>query len=78
MERLERPSGQLALHAVPNGQADSLIPEFFAPNEGEVEVVTRIFKGGTLEIGPGGLGTVSVIGVQVDRDTRTVAEPSGA
>jgi hypothetical protein len=54
--------------------ADSLIPEFFAPNEGEVKVVTGIFKGGTLEVGPGGLGTAYVIGVQVDRDTRTIAE----
>jgi hypothetical protein len=59
---------------IPDSQADSLILEFFAPNEGKAKVVTGISEGDTLEIGPGGLGTVYVIGVQVDRDTCAIAE----
>jgi hypothetical protein len=59
---------------VPNSQADSLIPEFFAPDEGKAKVVTGVFKGGTLKIGAGGLGPVDMIGVQVDRDSRAIAE----
>jgi len=74
LDRLERLSSERAFHVVPDSQADSLIPEFFVPNEGEAKVVTGIFTGGTLDVGPGGLCTVYVIGVQVDRDTRTLAE----
>jgi hypothetical protein len=59
---------------IPDSQADSLILEFFAPDEGKAKVVTGVFKGGTLKIGAGGFGPVDMIGVHVDRDSRAIAE----
>lgn len=75
LQRFEEASGKRALQLVSHGQADTGRAELFGPGQSEAKVVVRVCDGCALEIRSGGLGTLQVVRIQVDRDACTRAQP---
>lgn len=75
MQRLERPSGERAVQSVPYRQTHARIAQLLAAGDGEVEVVSDVLGRRTLQIDARGRSAIHVIRIQVDRHSRTIAEP---